>query len=52
MFIYSFHTDPSGTFMAYNAKAIGSGSEGAQNELEKEYHRVSEFIIYYSYILS
>ena len=34
-----FHADPSGTFMAYNAKAIGSGSEGAQTELEKEYHK-------------
>ena len=37
--------------MAYNAKAIGSGSEGAQNELEREYHRVSKFIIYHTYIL-
>lgn len=30
--------------MKYQAKAIGSGSEGAQTELQKEYHRVS-FII-------
>ncbi|RHZ84481.1 hypothetical protein Glove_81g61 [Diversispora epigaea] len=34
-----FHTDPSGTFMKYNAKAIGSGSEGAQTELQEEYHK-------------
>ncbi|KAI8366618.1 nucleophile aminohydrolase [Radiomyces spectabilis] len=34
-----FHADPSGTFMSYQAKAIGSGSEGAQTELQKEYHR-------------
>ena len=55
LLIYSFHTDPSGTFMAYTAKAIGSGSEGAQNELEKKYHRVNEFAfcitIYHLYIL-
>lgn len=25
--------------MSYHAKAIGSGSEGAQTELEKEFHR-------------
>lgn len=42
--IYSFHADPSGTFMSYHAKAIGSGSEGAQNELEKEYHKVDRNI--------
>lgn len=35
----SFHADPSGTFMKYQAKAIGSGSEGAQTELQKEYHK-------------
>ncbi|KAG1047423.1 hypothetical protein G6F43_010125 [Rhizopus delemar] len=34
-----FHADPSGTFMKYQAKAIGSGSEGAQTELQKEYHK-------------
>jgi len=28
-----FHTDPSGTFVEYKAKAIGSGSEGAQTAL-------------------
>lgn len=26
--------------MKYQAKAIGSGSEGAQTELQKEYHKV------------
>ncbi|KAI9301852.1 nucleophile aminohydrolase [Cunninghamella echinulata] len=34
-----FHADPSGTFMKFQAKAIGSGSEGAQTELQKEYHK-------------
>lgn len=34
----SFHTDPSGTFVSYSAKAIGSGSEGAETELQEEYH--------------
>lgn len=34
-----FHVDPSGTYMQYNAKAIGSGSEGAQTTLQEEYHK-------------
>ncbi|KAJ2963822.1 hypothetical protein NQZ79_g1256 [Umbelopsis isabellina] len=34
-----FHADPSGTFMSYHAKAIGSGSEGAQTELQDNYHK-------------
>jgi len=34
-----FHTDPSGTYLQYFAKAIGSGSEGAQQQLEQEYHK-------------
>nr|CAG8511618.1 13669_t:CDS:2 [Entrophospora candida]CAG8514114.1 7151_t:CDS:2 [Entrophospora candida] len=34
-----YHADPSGTFMQYDAKAIGSGSEGAQTELQEEYHK-------------
>lgn len=33
-----FHTDPSGTFVSYGAKAIGSGSEGAETALQEEYH--------------
>lgn len=40
-----FHLDPSGTYVQYNAKAIGSGSEGAQQTLQEKYHKVS-FAIY------
>ncbi|KXZ51966.1 hypothetical protein GPECTOR_11g89 [Gonium pectorale] len=29
-----YHTDPSGTYVKYSAKAIGSGSEGAQSSLQ------------------
>lgn len=36
----SFHADPSGTFVRYDAKAIGSGSEGAQTELQDKYNKV------------
>lgn len=32
-----YHTDPSGTFTKYKAKAIGQGSEGAQATLLEEY---------------
>jgi 20S proteasome subunit alpha 5 len=34
-----FHTDPSGTFLQFYAKAIGSGYEGAQTQLEQSYHK-------------
>lgn len=34
-----YHAEPSGTFYRYDAKAIGSGSEGAQTELQNEYHK-------------
>eukprot|EP00118_Oscarella_pearsei_P025253 m.307837 g.307837 ORF g.307837 m.307837 type:complete len:242 (+) comp42904_c0_seq1:28-753(+) len=34
-----FHVDPSGTFTQYSAKAIGSGSEGAQSTLEEIYDK-------------
>jgi len=34
-----YHMDPSGTFIEYNAKAIGSGSEGAQQSLQEVYHK-------------
>lgn len=34
------HMDPSGTFIQYDAKAIGSGSEGAQQSLQDVYHKV------------
>jgi 20S proteasome subunit alpha 5 len=33
-----FHTEPSGNFLQFHAKAIGSGSESAQQQLELEYH--------------
>lgn len=33
-----YHTEPTGTFYRYQAKAIGSGSEGAQAELQQKYH--------------
>jgi len=34
-----FHMDPSGTFVQYDAKAIGSGCEGAQQALQETYHK-------------
>ncbi|XP_013785438.1 proteasome subunit alpha type-5-like [Limulus polyphemus] len=34
-----YHMDPSGTYVQYGAKAIGSGSEGAQQALQEEYHK-------------
>jgi len=34
-----YHADPSGTFVRYHAKAIGSGSEGAQQELEDAWNK-------------
>lgn len=34
-----YHAEPSGTFYRYDARAIGSGSEGAQTELQNEYHK-------------
>lgn len=34
-----FHADPSGTFVSYSAKAIGSGSEGAQSTLQESYDK-------------
>ena len=38
---FRFHVDPSGTYNQYEAKAIGSGSEGAQQSLQEVYHKVS-----------
>lgn len=32
-----WHMDPSGTYIRYSAKAIGSGSEGAQQNLQDNY---------------
>jgi len=34
-----FHMDPSGTYVKFDAKAIGSGSEGAQQSLQEMYHK-------------
>ena len=34
-----WQTDPSGTFVKYEAKAIGAGAEAAQSVLLEEYHR-------------
>lgn len=34
-----YHLDPSGTFLQYDAKAIGSASEGAQQSLQEKYHK-------------
>ena len=38
-----YHAEPSGTFYRYDAKAIGSGSEGAQAELQNEFHKSLTF---------
>ena len=35
-----YHTDPSGTYVRYLAKAIGSASEGAQTALQDGYNKV------------
>jgi 20S proteasome subunit alpha 5 len=32
-----YHTDPSGTYVRWQAKAIGAGSEGAQTALQESY---------------
>eukprot|EP01091_Cochliopodium_minus_P009232 TRINITY_DN2228_c0_g1_i1.p1 TRINITY_DN2228_c0_g1~~TRINITY_DN2228_c0_g1_i1.p1 ORF type:complete len:253 (-),score=69.30 TRINITY_DN2228_c0_g1_i1:33-791(-) len=34
-----YHTDPSGTFLEFDVKAIGAGSEGAQSFLLEEYNK-------------
>mmetsp|Transcript_4535 Transcript_4535/g.9063 ORF Transcript_4535/g.9063 Transcript_4535/m.9063 type:complete len:111 (-) Transcript_4535:2799-3131(-) len=34
-----YHTDPSGTYVQWQAKAIGAGSEGAQTALEEAYSK-------------
>ncbi|XBH55946.1 hypothetical protein VPH35_077902 [Triticum aestivum] len=34
-----YYTDPSGTFWQCNAKAIGSGSEGADSSLQDQYNK-------------
>ncbi|KAH6757793.1 20S proteasome alpha subunit E2, partial [Perilla frutescens var. hirtella] len=35
----SYYTDPSGTFWHCNAKAIGSGSEGADSSLQEQFNK-------------
>jgi 20S proteasome subunit alpha 5 len=35
-----YHMDPSGTYVQCDAKAIGSGCEGAQQALQEAYHKV------------
>lgn len=37
--------------MKYDAKAIGSGSEGAQTELQESYHKVNYFCIYNRHLI-
>lgn len=34
-----FHTDPSGSFLRYDAHAIGGGSEGATSVLQEKYNK-------------
>lgn len=34
-----YHTDPSRTYSQFQAKAIGSGSEGAQTQLQEQYNK-------------
>ncbi|KAF1878690.1 hypothetical protein Lal_00047361 [Lupinus albus] len=36
-----YYTDPSGTFWQCNAKAIGSGSEGADSSLQEQYNKLA-----------
>lgn len=40
--------DPSGTFIQYDAKAIGSGSEGAQQALQESFHKVL-FLLFFHF---
>ena len=37
LFLQLFFSDPSGMFVRYKCKAIGSGSEGAQSTLQEGY---------------
>jgi len=41
-----YHMDPSGTYVRFEAKAIGSASEGAQTALQEEYNKVIIFAIH------
>jgi 20S proteasome subunit alpha 5 len=40
--------DPSGTYLQFDAKAIGSGSEGAQQSLQEIYHKVKFLSVCFS----
>ena len=40
--MFRYHTDPSGTFWECDAKAIGSGSEGADTSLQEHFNKVRE----------
>lgn len=40
LFFLRYYTDPSGTFWQCNAKAIGSGSEGADTSLQELFNKV------------
>jgi len=49
-----YHLEPSGTFIEYEAKAIGSGSEGAQQNLQEIFHKVlrkSTFTIHFIFFI-
>ncbi len=37
--VHLFHTDPSGTFSEWSAKAIGGGEQGAQTMLQEQWSR-------------
>jgi 20S proteasome alpha/beta subunit len=39
-FSYRYHVDPSGTYIRFEAKAIGAGSEGAQVSIREGYNKV------------
>ncbi|KAL6495964.1 hypothetical protein OROGR_030527 [Orobanche gracilis] len=39
LLMHRYYTDPSGTFWQCNAKAIGSGSEGADSSLQEQYNK-------------
>lgn len=40
-----YHMDPSGTYLKCDAKAIGSGCEGAQQALQEAYSKVTQSTI-------
>lgn len=46
-----YYTDPSGTFWQCNAKAIGSGSEGADSSLQEQYNKVRSPLFFHGKLL-